>query len=68
MEGTVSNEFARVTCRLDAEGNSSRLRIEDMRTGKVRYLDALELEALVWLPDGRLDKLLDPSLFRWRDG
>lgn len=62
----VESEFASVAVRLDREGNSVRLRIEDLRTGRVRHLDALELEAIVWLGDGHLTQLLDPSHERWR--
>ena len=43
------------------------MKLTDLKTGHVRYLDALELESLVWLPDGYLVKLVDPSLDRWRD-
>jgi hypothetical protein len=32
----------------------------------VRYLDALELETIIWLPAGKLAQLLDPSADRWR--
>jgi hypothetical protein len=32
----------------------------------VRYLDALELETIIWLPEERLTGLLDPSHSRWR--
>jgi hypothetical protein len=63
----VGNEFAEVRVRVDAQANSRRLRIEDLRTGRVRYLDALELETLVWLPEGKLHRLLDPSADRWRE-
>ena len=62
----VDNEFASVSLSVDHQGNSPRLRIEDLRTGQVGYLDALELETLAWLPEGGLHKLLDPSLLRWR--
>lgn len=62
----VGNEFASVSVSLDTEGNSPRLRVEDLRTGRVRYLDALELETLIWLPDERLTALIDPSRDRWR--
>ncbi|NEN77618.1 hypothetical protein G3T38_04930 [Nocardioides zeae] len=62
----VESEFASVSVDLDHEGNSVRLRIEDLRTGRVRHLDALELEAVVWLPEGHLTQLLDPSSDRWR--
>lgn len=66
-EQIVVNEFAEVAVRVDGEANSPRLRLEDRKSGKVRYLDALELETLVWLPDGHLHKLLDPSADRWRE-
>jgi hypothetical protein len=62
----VESEFAQVSVGVDAQGNSPRLRLEDLRTGRVRYLDALELEAIVWLPEGGLAQLLDPSADRWR--
>lgn len=67
MAGIVENEFATVAAQVDETANGPRLRLEDMRTGRVRFLDALELEALVWLPDGHLSQLLDPSADRWRD-
>lgn len=62
----VESEFASVAVRLDRDGNSVRLRVEDLRTGRVRLLDALELESIVWLGDGHLTQLLDPSHERWR--
>ena len=62
----VGNEFAEVSVRFDVEGNAPRLRLEDLRGGRVRYLDALELEAIIWLPEERLTGLLDPSDSRWR--
>ena len=63
----VDSEFADVSVKVDATANGPRLRLEDRRTGRVRFLDALELETIVWLPDGRLAQLLDPSADRWRD-
>lgn len=63
----IGNEFAEVAVRVDDDANSPRLRIEDLRSGRVRYLDALELETLVHLPDGNLRALLDPSADRWRE-
>lgn len=63
----VESEFASVSVNLDLDGNSVRLRVEDLRTGRVRHLDALELEALVWLEEGHLTQLLDPSHERWRE-
>lgn len=63
----VGNEFAEVSVRIDDDANGRRLRIEDLRSGRVRHLDPLELETLVWLPAGHLQKLLDPSADRWRE-
>jgi len=65
--GEVSSEFAAVNVSIDYDGNSPRLQIEDLKTGQVGFLDALELETLAWLPEGGLNKLLDPSLLRWRE-
>lgn len=63
----VGNEFAEVSVRIDTGANSRRLRLEDRKTGRVRFLDALELETLIWLPEHHLAKLLDPSADRWRE-
>jgi hypothetical protein len=65
-EGVVDSEFAQVAVRFDTRGNATRLRLEDLRSGRVRYLDALELETIIWLPEERLTALLDPSHSRWR--
>jgi hypothetical protein len=62
----VGSEFAQVSVNFDVEGNSPRLRLEDLRTGRVRYLDALELETIIWLAKGHLSSMLDPSAGRWR--
>lgn len=63
----VGNEFAEIAVDVDAQGNSTRLKVTDLRTRRVRFLDALELEALVWLPEGHLSSLLDPSADRWKE-
>jgi hypothetical protein len=63
----VASEFAAVSVRLDETANGVRLRLEDLRGGKVRYLDALELETIIWLRDEHLGRLLDPAADRWRD-
>jgi hypothetical protein len=65
--GVVDREFAEVKVVVDTNANGPRLRLEDRRTGRVRFLDALELETIIWLPDGHLTQLLDPSADRWRD-
>ncbi|MFJ9562854.1 hypothetical protein ACIRQQ_22750 [Streptomyces fuscichromogenes] len=66
-DAVVGSEFAEVAVRVDESANSPRLRLEDRRTGRVRFLDALELETLVWLPDEHLRRLLDPSSDRWNE-
>lgn len=43
----VGSEFAEVDVSIDYAGNSARLRVEDLRTGRVRFFDALELETIV---------------------
>ncbi len=63
----LSSEFASVEVSVDHDGNGPRLKIADLRTGRVGFLDPLELETLAWLPEGGLHRLLDPSLLRWRD-
>jgi hypothetical protein len=65
--GSVNSEFADVKITVDTSANGPRLRLEDRRTGRLRFLDALELETIIWLPDGHLTQLLDPSADRWRD-
>jgi hypothetical protein len=62
----VNNEYAQISVNFDTSGNSARLRLEDLRSGRVRYLDALELETIIWLSKERLTDLLDPSDERWR--
>jgi hypothetical protein len=67
FSGEVTSEFASVALSINRDGNGARLQIEDLRTGHIGFLDALELETLAWLPEGGLHKLLDPSLLRWRE-
>jgi hypothetical protein len=64
----VSNEFATVRVTLDADDGRNRLRLEDLRTGRVGFLDALELESLAWSQHSDLAPLLDPNLTRWASG
>jgi hypothetical protein len=64
----VGNEFAEISVNVDQDGNSVRLRLEDLRTGRVRFVDALELETIIWLAEGHLTSLLNPSADRWREG
>jgi hypothetical protein len=63
----VRNEFAAVEVALDHEGNGDRLKVEDLDSGRVVYLDALQLENIVWMPDDELSALMDPARHRWSD-
>lgn len=63
----VGSEFAEVEVNVDTTANGPRLRLRDLRSGRVRFLDALELETIVWLVEGHLQRLLDPSADRWRE-
>lgn len=61
----LRNEFAYVAVELDYGANGPRLKITDVRTGHVGYLDPLELETLAWSTHEDLALLLDPSYRRW---
>jgi hypothetical protein len=65
--GVVYSEFAQVRVEIDDLGNGPRLKLTDLKTDQVRYLDALELETIVWLRQGFLWQILDPSADRWRE-
>lgn len=60
----MHNEYAAVSVCVDHTANGPRLRLKDHRGGRVRYLDPLQLESLVWAEDERLCTLLDPG-HRW---
>lgn len=61
----LRNEFAYVSVELDYDANGPRLKISDLRTGQVGYLDPLELESLAWSTHEDLAPLLNPSHRRW---
>ena len=62
----LENEFASVEVELDMDGNGPRLKITDLRTGHVGYLDPFELETLSWLDKDTLSAFFDPSRTRWK--
>lgn len=64
----LKSEFGHVRITKDSSANGDRLMIQDIRTGKVGYLDPLELECLAWSNHEDLKDLLDPSLTRWKPG
>ena len=61
-----AGEYAQVAVSVDHAGNGPRLRIEDLRTGHVGFLDPLELECLAWATKDELAPLLDPAATRWK--
>jgi hypothetical protein len=62
----LENEFASVDVELDVDANGPRLKIVDLRTGHVGYLDPFELETLAWLEKDALAPFFDPSRSRWK--
>jgi hypothetical protein len=62
----LTSEFASVVVAADEHANGPRLRVEDLRNGRVIYLDPLELASLTWLSHDRLGPFLDPSQTGWR--
>ena len=58
----IRNEFAAVEVTLDLEGNDARLKISDLRSGRVAFLDALELEGLSHSRHDDLGEIVDPHL------
>jgi hypothetical protein len=62
----LAGEYAQVAVSVDNAGNGPRLRIEDLRTGHVGFLDPLELECLAWTTKDELAPLLDPAATRWK--
>lgn len=62
---SVENEFANVEVSLDRQGNGPRLKVVDRKTGGAAFLDALQLESLVWATAAQMNMLLDPGA---RDG
>ena len=62
----LENEFASVDVELDTDANGARLKIVDLRTGHVGYLDPFELETLSWIDKDALAPFFDPSRTRWK--
>jgi hypothetical protein len=65
----LGNEFAWVQLELDNTGLSPRLKIHDMRSGNIGYLDAFELVMLAQVRHEDLKPLMDPGFQGWeQDG
>jgi hypothetical protein len=57
----LSNEFAAIEVELDTNANSPRLKITDLRTDTVGYLDPLELERLSAARHADLTWIVSPA-------
>ncbi len=57
----LSNEFAWVRLQVDTQGQSPRLRIDDLRHDRTVWLDAFQLAALAGLDEATLLTHLDPG-------
>jgi hypothetical protein len=58
----LANEFAQVRLSKDRNGNSVRLKVEDLQSGRTICLDPLILASLVWASDDDLAAHADPNL------
>lgn len=54
MELEIHDSNVDLLIELDREANGPRLRVEDRTSGRVTYLDPLEIECLTRVPEGRL--------------
>ena len=63
----IRSEFAAVDVEAEDTANGTRLKVEDLQSGRIVYFDALELETLAWLPYKEFEVFLDPSAYRWND-
>jgi hypothetical protein len=61
----LRSEFAVVRVSVDEEANGVRLRIEDLRTGRVAFFDPLELERLTAATHADLTHIVSPSGAEW---
>jgi hypothetical protein len=48
VQWLLKNEYASVKVTVDTEGKGTRLKVEDVSSGSVIYLDPIELQALAW--------------------
>ena len=48
VQWLLKNEYASVKVTVDTAGKGTRLKVEDVSSGSVIYLDPIELQALAW--------------------
>lgn len=60
----LTSEFASVEIGLDESGNGPRLKVTDLRSGQIGYLDPLELETIAWLDKDDLAPLFNAGMTR----
>lgn len=57
----ISGEFASICVQVRGGTGRETLEVADRRSGRRIWLDALELEGLVWARHADLVRLLDPT-------
>jgi hypothetical protein len=61
MHVDLANEFAAVSLELDHAANGVRLKITDLQSGRVIYLDPFELASLTAATPDDFDRLARPA-------
>lgn len=64
----LRSEFAVVQVSVDRSANGDRLRIQDLRSGRVFHLDPLELERLTTIRHQDLTYVVSPARGEWFNG
>lgn len=64
----LRSEFSVVRVAVDRSANGDRLRLEDVRSGRVFWLDPLEIERLTTISHEDLTYVVTPARSEWFNG
>lgn len=64
----LRSEFSVVRVAVDRSANGDRLRLEDVRSGRVFWLDPLEIERLTTIRHEDLTYVVTPARGEWFNG
>lgn len=64
----LRSEFAVVRVAVDRSANGDRLRLEDLRSGRLFWLDPLEIERLTTIRHEDLTYVVTPARGEWFNG
>jgi len=64
----LRSEFSVVRVAVDRTANGDRLRLEDLRSGRVFWLDPLEIERLTTIRHEDLTYVVTPARSEWFNG